>query len=151
MPWCVSRGCAEGWERRGPAYPPAGLVDGGPVERLAVVVLGIPHRAGGAIGEADHVVLPVADVVAELVAEDGVALVVGVEVHVEGVDGAVALVVDDDGAGGVGAGAAAGVGLDAVEVGRVFAEVGGGGEVDVGAVGGVGGGVQLVEVGEGEG
>ena len=46
---------------------------------------------------AEH--LPVAKVITEFFIEDGLPLVVGVEVEVEGVDDAGALVVDDDAAG----------------------------------------------------
>ena len=43
--------------------------------------------------------LPVAEVVTEFFAEDGLPLIVGVEIEVEGVDDAGALVIDDNAAG----------------------------------------------------
>ena len=75
-----------------------GEAGGVPVEGLAVGVLAVPGGRGRAVDEADHVVFPVADVVAKFLREHDVAAVVRVEVHVEGVDSAILVVVDDDGA-----------------------------------------------------
>lgn len=109
-----------------------------------------------AVGETHHRVFPVADVVAEDLSVDRKTLVEGVEVHVEGVEEAVAVVREDDGAGcGVGCCVGCGVGSHAIEPGGVGGDVVFGGEVE-GAGGGVGGravaeGVELVEGREGEG
>jgi hypothetical protein len=122
------------------------LFDGGPREGLAICVLGEPHGLRDAVGEAHHGVFPVADVVAEVEggpAEDFAAVVVGVKVHVEGVDVAVAFVGDDDGGSDGVVGFAVGVGFGALDPVGVLGNIVVGGEVDVGA--------ELVDVVLGEG
>lgn len=121
-----------------------------PIKCLAICMLAIPHSCRGAIGESNHVVFPVAYMIAEFMAENRVPLIVRVEVHVKGVDGAILMIVHDDGAGD-GVGRCAGrVGRDAKEVGGggLGAEVGGAGQVYEGAAVGVRDVVQAVEVGE---
>ena len=134
--------------RRVRHWPLPNLLHSIVLERLAVAVLAEPHLLRLAVQKPDHVVLPVADVVAEFLVQDCVALVVGVEVHVEGVDTVVAVVVDDDcAAGGVG-GLAGGVGDYAVEPFGLFGDVDGGCEVDVHAIAAES--VEKIEVVEGE-
>lgn len=112
-------------------------------ERFTVVVLREPHVGRLAVLEAHHRVLPVADVVADQLTQHGRAVVEGVEVHVEGIDLAIPLVVDDDGCRFGAAGA--GVGLHAFEIGGVGGWVDVGGEIEVAAVEGAKGGVQVVK------
>lgn len=92
-------------------------------ECLPVVVLTKPYGLGLSILEANHVVLPVANVIAEFSEEDRAALVVGVEVHVEGVNCTIATVVDDDGRAGDVVGLARGVRNDAGEPNRLCSHV----------------------------
>ena len=94
-------------------------------------VLRVPERHRLAVLEPDHVMFPVADVVAELLVEDDLALVVGVEVAVEGVDDVGAFVVDDDAAGHGAVGLSVGVRSDAFQPGRVFGEVVVRGQIDI--------------------
>ena len=77
------------------------LLDAVVRERLAAGVLAEPDALGRAVAEQDRVVLPVAHVVAGRRAEDHVAVVERVEVHVEREHGAVAVVAHDDRRGGL--------------------------------------------------
>jgi hypothetical protein len=69
------------------------------LERLPARVLREPDFAWLAVYEADHVVLPVAHVVADVLVEVMSAEVEGVEIKVKDVDCLVAVVVHDDGGG----------------------------------------------------
>lgn len=129
------------------------------IKGLPVGVLAVPELAGLAVDKTHHVMLPVADVVAEVgfeegdAVEDGAAVVKGVEVHVEDV-GNVVVVVDNDGARYCGAALTSRVRPIAFEVRRQGGgkvEVFRGRQVDVTAVGAAWGGVELVEIVEGEG
>lgn len=63
-------------------------------ECFPVAMLTVPYSSGFPIFETDHIVFPVSDVIAEFLKENGVAEVVGIEVHVEGIDETGAMVVD---------------------------------------------------------
>ena len=129
-----------------PVRPQPALLRRSVRERLPVRVLAVPDRLRLAVLEQDRVVLPVTQVVARGRPEHGVALVEVVEVHVEGDHRAAALVVDDDGRAWVAGRLARGVGLRAIEPGRVLREVVVGAERD----GAAAFAVELAEVGEGQ-
>jgi hypothetical protein len=81
------------------------FLNGGIRVRASAAVLAVPDRRWSPVGEAEHGVFPVADMVAEDVREEGGAAVVAVEVEVEGVDGIDPVVmIDDDHNGGNGVG-----------------------------------------------
>ena len=65
-------------------------------ECFAKGMLAVPHGLWNTLHEADHVMLPVSDMITDLPAENGIPLVVGIEVHVERVHRTVPMVVDDD-------------------------------------------------------
>lgn len=87
----------------------AALLDGIPRIRLASLVLGKENAPRLAILETDHAVLPIADMVPETNAQNGLAEVVRVKEEPKGVDDAGALVDDDK--DGRGLGVAVGIGL----------------------------------------
>lgn len=102
-----------------------------PGERFPVCVLRVPYGARHAVHEAHEVVLPIADVVAELVAEDYAPPVERPEVHVERIDDAVAFFHYDDGTRLLVAGAAVDSRLNAVQPGWVRGNVRGAGKIDI--------------------
>jgi hypothetical protein len=75
--------------------------------------------------------LPVAQVIAQFLAKDSLALVVGVEVEVECVDDAATFVIDDDAAGGRAVGLSGRVWSDAFQPRRVLGVVVGRSEIDI--------------------
>jgi hypothetical protein len=75
--------------------------------------------------------LPVAQVIAQFLAKDGLALVVGVEVEVECVNDAGAFVIDDDAAGDRAVGFSGRVWSDAFQPRRVLGVVVGRSEIDI--------------------
>ena len=98
--------------------------------------------------------LPVADVIAkEWGDEDFVSAIIGIEIHVESIDGAVLVIIDDDCGGHCIRGGARGVRGNTKEVTglRVCGEVAVGSEVDERAVVGISDGVESVKIVEGEG
>lgn len=116
--------------RRVPHRPLPHLLHSVVGECLSAAVLREPDCLWLAVEEADHIVFPVADVVAEDAAEDRGTAVVGVEVGVEDVDDGGGAGDGDDGRGG-GGGAACGEGGGAGEPGGGEGDVAGGGQVDV--------------------
>ena len=131
--------------RKGPL---ALLLHGVVGERLPKAMLAEPHGLRNAILEPDHVVLPVADVVADHHAHDGVAEVERVEVHVVGIHQTRTMIIDDDGAAGGAVRLAGAIGRDAVEPAWVGRHVVDGGEVDLFAAESEG--VEVVEVVQGQ-
>ena len=53
---------------------------------LAICVLAIPDSLWGAVLKADHVVFPIPDVVSEFATKYGISEIVGIEIHVKGVN-----------------------------------------------------------------
>lgn len=88
---------------------------------FAEVVFGEEDCVGAAVDEADHGVLPVADVVAKADVEDFVAEVVGVKEEPEGVEDAVVFGYDDEDGGCTAAAAGLGAVLVAIECAPAFA------------------------------
>lgn len=78
------------------------FLSGGIGEGFAAGVLGVPDLRGGLGGGvvADHIVFPIADVVVDGLGEVGPAIIEGVEVEVEGVEGSILVVYGYDCAGG---------------------------------------------------
>lgn len=68
-------------------------------ECLPVSVLAVPYYLWCAIHKTNHVVFPVSNMISKFLAQHCVALVVGVEIHVECINEARAVVVHDYGAG----------------------------------------------------
>ena len=99
-------------------------------ERLAKAVLAEPHSLWDPVLESDHVVLPVADVIADHHTEDGVAEVERVEVHIVGVHKTGAMIVDNDSAAARAVCLAGAIGFNTVEPGGVCRDIVDGGEVD---------------------
>lgn len=65
-------------------------------ERLTIGVLAIPERLRNSILESNHVVLPIANVIPNLLAKISWAFIKSVEVHVKHVGVAISFVIDDD-------------------------------------------------------
>ena len=78
-------------------WPLPVLFDGVVGESLPVGMLTVPDRLRNSITESNHVVLPVSNVIPELLSKNGVPLVISVKVEVEGVHQASPVVIDDDG------------------------------------------------------
>ena len=68
-------------------------------ECFAVGVLAIPHRLRLPVLEPHHGVLPISDVIVDLLSQVVAAVVERVEVEVESIDFAVSVITDDDGTG----------------------------------------------------
>ena len=81
------------------AYPYSLLVQSIVRESLTFRMLAVPHRLRHSVLESNHIVLPVANMIADVEPEVYAAKVVRVEVHVEGIDQAVSVIIDDDGGG----------------------------------------------------
>lgn len=80
------------------AYPVTLLVDGAVLEGLSLAVLTVPQRLRLAVLEANHVVLPIPDMISHDKAEVHPSEIKSVEVHVKGIDQTGSEVVDNDGA-----------------------------------------------------
>ena len=99
-------------------------------ESFTIPMLTEPDGLRHPIQEADHVVFPIPDVVADFLPQYRVPLVVRIEVHVECINVACTMVVDDDRAASGSVCFASAVRLEAVEPGRIGSDVIDGGEVD---------------------
>jgi hypothetical protein len=74
-------------------WPFALLLNDFVLESLPVPMLAVPNGLGLAILESNHIVFPIANVIAELAKPECITLVVGVEVHIKGVHKARAVII----------------------------------------------------------
>lgn len=93
-------------------------------------MLAEPNNLRNSVKEPDHVMFPVPDMIANLLAEYGGSLVVRIEVHVEGINIACTMIVDNDGAAGRSLRPPSFVRLDTVKPGRISSDVVDGGQVN---------------------
>ena len=90
------------------------LLQGSISERFTEAVLAEPHRLRYSILKSDHVVLPVSHMVPNYLAENGVAEIEGIEVHVEGIYQPRTVIIYDDGTAIGTACLSSAVGLDTI-------------------------------------
>ena len=99
------------------------LFDGLICECFAKGMLAIPNGLGDTLHEADHVVLPVSDMITNLHAKNDVPLVVGIEVHIERIHRTVPMIVDNDRATRDSVRLALTIGDNTVQPRRVLADI----------------------------
>jgi len=115
-------------------------------KRLPIAMLTIPNSSRVPIRETNHIVLPVANMITNGQPNIDTTKIEGIEVEVECIHVAVAVVVDNDCTADSAVRLANSIRSDALEVRWVGGDIGLGGEVDIGATEVV----QVVEVVEGE-
>lgn len=102
-------------------------------ERFTISVLAVPDSLRHSILEANHVMLPVPNVIPDFLTENRWALVVCVKIHIECVNVATSVVVDDNCGADCSICLASAIRFDTIKPRRIFGYIIDGGEINISA------------------